>query len=785
MSLSQTSFSSTSREKRFAHLLEPIRDLASNWHIDLASELEEYLQELEHIHISFDQGKTQLNFAEAALLIQGSACVYSKKVEYLYSLLYQTLDALIDKRHKQKQSSIRADGTDSDLDAILSRLEDDSELLALDDELNEAKNIDLNEKNSTQLDQSYNNDRVNTNVILRPAMSLLNQALTTEEKQDGAQSFKISNCLVHSSGALLLEEKEMHQLDPSFRRIHSVSDLPFGSPKALLLEHKQNMSMNNSVEMQPFDGFGDDDDDHGGDIGYEHAEHGNEDNAMDVSTDAASNAPVAAANKKSVRFADDSVLAVAQAEPEYVAPMDDPWALLDAHESTSPASSSVRPFRKGRAPRTSAALRQQNSATSSATTYLSLLESTRGDVMNVVLRKRAVEENIFRPANSSLHALYVTHVMRVKEEAKKKGLHSSSTTQRHSRTARATSNTLSPRKSALSAATSSTSSASVSHDGLMNEFVPLADVDDDGLDFGVGEPEGLGDDLFFGSGPASGLDGLAAHTSHEGTHLANNPWADREEIDEKVEEKTQTEQDLLDVSKTYEDLCRQHIEHYQRTAEQYLSSSALSRRVHEWQSKLEPILEDEALHPPYDIQICGKEIIHTLVEHLPEHKSEDSEHPEELQKVTVNFQETVKGKPRYEVCRLFLAALQLANNGNLFISPSLLPDDEAATNVDQPHTSMDLTLLDTNVESRVQTDEFLHYSASENNEADSNAVASSSTSTSSVKEEKKKKDTKKKKDASKDEVDGEAVADAAAEEATTAAAPKARGGRTSSRRGAK
>lgn len=39
-------------------------DLASNWHIDLASELEEYLQELEHIHISFDQGKTQLNFAE-------------------------------------------------------------------------------------------------------------------------------------------------------------------------------------------------------------------------------------------------------------------------------------------------------------------------------------------------------------------------------------------------------------------------------------------------------------------------------------------------------------------------------------------------------------------------------------------------------------------------------------------------------------------------------------------------------------------------------------------------
>jgi len=28
-----------------------------------------------------------MNFAEAALLIQGSACVYGRKVEYLYSLV--------------------------------------------------------------------------------------------------------------------------------------------------------------------------------------------------------------------------------------------------------------------------------------------------------------------------------------------------------------------------------------------------------------------------------------------------------------------------------------------------------------------------------------------------------------------------------------------------------------------------------------------------------------------------------------------------------------------------
>ena len=36
--------------------------------------------QIERIKISFDGGKTSMNFAEAALLIQGSACIYSKKV---------------------------------------------------------------------------------------------------------------------------------------------------------------------------------------------------------------------------------------------------------------------------------------------------------------------------------------------------------------------------------------------------------------------------------------------------------------------------------------------------------------------------------------------------------------------------------------------------------------------------------------------------------------------------------------------------------------------------------
>jgi len=67
----------------FFSLLEPIRDLAKNWDIDVASALEDYLEELEGISITLgdelrsavtdplagDDSDT-VNFAEAALLIQ-------------------------------------------------------------------------------------------------------------------------------------------------------------------------------------------------------------------------------------------------------------------------------------------------------------------------------------------------------------------------------------------------------------------------------------------------------------------------------------------------------------------------------------------------------------------------------------------------------------------------------------------------------------------------------------------------------------------------------------------
>ncbi|GFH28506.1 uncharacterized protein HaLaN_27009, partial [Haematococcus lacustris] len=74
------------RDSKFSHLLRPIRDLADNWGIDIANDLEEYLAHLSSTAFAFEQTGPYLDFAEAALLIQSSACVYSKKVEYLHTL---------------------------------------------------------------------------------------------------------------------------------------------------------------------------------------------------------------------------------------------------------------------------------------------------------------------------------------------------------------------------------------------------------------------------------------------------------------------------------------------------------------------------------------------------------------------------------------------------------------------------------------------------------------------------------------------------------------------------
>uniref|UniRef100_A0A803LLW2 Condensin-2 complex subunit H2 n=1 Tax=Chenopodium quinoa TaxID=63459 RepID=A0A803LLW2_CHEQI len=88
------------------HTVQAHRDLESNWGVDLAKNLEDYLLKICSGEISGrDDAHLSVNFAEAALLLQGSIQVYSRKVEYLYNLVLHALEFVSQTRSQENVGS--------------------------------------------------------------------------------------------------------------------------------------------------------------------------------------------------------------------------------------------------------------------------------------------------------------------------------------------------------------------------------------------------------------------------------------------------------------------------------------------------------------------------------------------------------------------------------------------------------------------------------------------------------------------------------------------------------
>ncbi len=88
-------------DQRFADLIKPIKDLTENWQVPLARYLEEYIEELgleDLAATSGGSGSGKVNFVQAALLLQGTASVYSKKVEFLWQNTLKMLDLLASRK---------------------------------------------------------------------------------------------------------------------------------------------------------------------------------------------------------------------------------------------------------------------------------------------------------------------------------------------------------------------------------------------------------------------------------------------------------------------------------------------------------------------------------------------------------------------------------------------------------------------------------------------------------------------------------------------------------------
>lgn len=133
----------TDTDNRYKALIQPIKDIAANWDIDIAESLTEYLEELDSLRISLDGGKNNLNFAEAALLIQGSTAVYSKKVEYLHQLVLQSLEFITSKKSATNNGAQTKTNRSSVDDEDLLIFDTEASFLLLDHIVEEGQNINL------------------------------------------------------------------------------------------------------------------------------------------------------------------------------------------------------------------------------------------------------------------------------------------------------------------------------------------------------------------------------------------------------------------------------------------------------------------------------------------------------------------------------------------------------------------------------------------------------------------------------------------------------------------
>ncbi|KAI0228783.1 Condensin-2 complex subunit H2 [Lamellibrachia satsuma] len=111
------------------------------------------------------------------------------------------------------------------------------------------------------------------------------------------------------------------------------------------------------------------------------------------------------------------------------------------------------------------------------------------------------------------------------------------------------------------------------------------------------------------------------------------------------------------IVSSFEDMVLNHVEGYLASAQQYVQTTELSRRVSEWANKIVPRLGIEEKRNTFDIHKYGTSVLNRLSE------SGATQSPQ-----WIPFSKVVEGEPQYEVCRMLLASLQLANSSNMDIS---------------------------------------------------------------------------------------------------------------------
>lgn len=126
------------------------------------------------------------------------------------------------------------------------------------------------------------------------------------------------------------------------------------------------------------------------------------------------------------------------------------------------------------------------------------------------------------------------------------------------------------------------------------------------------------------------------------------------------EEAADLDAEAMPESLRYEELVRRNVELFIATSQKFIQETELSQRIRDWEDTIQPLLQEQEQHVPFDIHIYGDQ----LASRFPQLNE------------WCPFSELVAGQPAFEVCRSMLASLQLANDYTVEITQQ--PGLEAA-----------------------------------------------------------------------------------------------------------
>ena len=598
--------------------------------------LNDYLNELDHEvfnttstqpSLSQDENENASallpNFAQAALLLQNSSGVYSRKVEYLHSLVYKTLHSLIDQTNKHNQSKVKSKNRGDEDIFQFQEFDPDLQFLLLDDVLpidKDGTKINLKQKEGDEeravrvdgalqlLEKDNKNandtDSVNNNNSTVLNTTRLSIGVVIDDQHDSANAAKDAAgntfnttlrlmhgaCQIHSgTGALLMPgtTTEVTTMESLFQKQNHVHDN--NKPMAM------DVSMDNGcVGMDDenggigFDANGDIDDDYDEDDGNGFV--------LNQENDAPYSENEQVENQKLNEAASE---------------LQDPWKLLlDPHDNSN---SKFRPVKVGNTIRlphdcdelpsdsvTGAGSKRsrKRKKTSSADTkaqaqvewwdkciathsYSTTVAALKKEIS---AKKRGEDEDdmdsvvdsssqLFLPLPLQGHLfgnefLYVAkHQQALKAAQKRKE-------KQHSN----------ERKGIMAGI----SEAEVTNERFRDMYEGDDNYEEDGyVDFNYGGADYDDDD-------------------DEG---ANNGVDQRFDNFDEVFSSHDANGDVESKQSTFEELCRAHLRDFAKDAENYAIETGLTKRVSDWQSRLSVILEEEDARPEFNISAYSDRII--------------------------------------------------------------------------------------------------------------------------------------------------------------------------------